>query len=473
VIPSYPSDLADLRTVKSRGLRHAFDPREFGLSGKGETNEQPAFQVMLDALPDRSAIAWPTPDFKIGLYAGVELRDKTGVSILSPVWHWDDYGDEYGPNASGRSGVQLLWGGSAGERVFSVINCGQCRLGGFSIHGMNAGMGLVVDQTSDRKRVSTSNEFTRIRSVGGVGNRDWIAFAVSPESRSNVEYMRFDQCQGSGNADIDPTQELFGASMTKGSDVLEWSGTFGNPATLIGRRVRVPGAGDGKRFNGRLLDGRILERVDDHHVRLNVIAAATTTNRRWLFDEALGIAWYGGPSYNSMGHVLRHFHALACNIGIKLDGCSVHTEDYNASNNDENWRIGEKVPDCITETRTNSENSRIHATVACLPPFTSYAPSLRLNRVCPGTGFLKPLPGTYGLKIQDGTLTGTPGDGSTVWDFTEAAGVSVKSRENLYDYAYTEENFGLTNLPNLCTFDSDDYQPGGKIFGRLRTWGTR
>src|SRR5207253_2122008 len=103
----------------------------------------------LNEIPDRAQIAWPTPDFKIGLYAPVELRDKTGVATSSPVWHWDDYGDEYGPNTSGRSGAQLLWGGSSGERVLSVVNCGQCRIGGFSIHGMNADVGLDIDQTKD------------------------------------------------------------------------------------------------------------------------------------------------------------------------------------------------------------------------------------------------------------------------------------------------------------------------------------
>ena len=123
---------------------------DWGIKGDGVTDDAPAWQALLTAVPDGSIILVPDPTFVMALGSTITMTDSKGVIITSDL----------DPRNGAGHAPTFKWIGANHGTMLSMIRCQNCHISGFVWRiqtGLTVDTAINIDSTDGFGQISTQN----------------------------------------------------------------------------------------------------------------------------------------------------------------------------------------------------------------------------------------------------------------------------------------------------------------------------
>jgi hypothetical protein len=163
----------------------AINIADYGVVGDGSTCDEDAFQDAIDDALDGTRIVVPS-NFNVKICDTINIWGRRGLTIGA-----EELGGTY--NAPTRPGI--LWGGSSGGTMFSVINSGSITIQNLSFQASGSAQADVmidIDQKSSGYPSGTCTDTTvdRVLFNANTADADLVGIRIAYTSANNCEQMR-------------------------------------------------------------------------------------------------------------------------------------------------------------------------------------------------------------------------------------------------------------------------------------------
>ncbi len=164
----------------------AINIADYGAVGDGVTCDDGAFQDAIDAAPDGTRIIVPS-NFNVKICATINVWGRKGLTIGA---------EELGGSYNAPTAPSVIWGGTGGGTMFSVINSGSTTIQNLFLQASGssaqADVMIDVDQKSSGypSGVCTDTTVDRVSFHANTADPDLVGIRIAYTSAANCEQMR-------------------------------------------------------------------------------------------------------------------------------------------------------------------------------------------------------------------------------------------------------------------------------------------